>query len=181
MKIFKFTDYMRENLNETPEKYVEQALRSILDKIMKMFPEDSEQEESDEEVISFAKARQRGEEKDEKSKKIAFADFGTALRDSNISRDAATLTITLAEEENWYKIYFMIDLKAAVPAPDKDFTYEDIKECKVKFVRYNNADRIDKEISKTIEISEIDEDLLIELKIEVDGGENEGIGIELDK
>ena len=58
MKITKFQDYIRENMNDTPEKYIEQALRDILDRIKKMFPEE-EQEESEDEVISFAQARQK--------------------------------------------------------------------------------------------------------------------------
>lgn len=177
MKIVKFQDYLKENMNDTPEKYVEQALRDILDRITKMFPE-NETEESEDEIISFAQARQKGEEKDKKSKKIAFADYGTVLRDADISRDAATLTVTLDENDNWYKIYFMIDLKAAVPTPDKDFSYKDIKDCRVKFVKYDNGDKIVREISKTVPIEEIDEDKLIELKIEADGEDNEGLGIE---
>ena len=181
MKIVKFLDYINENMNDTPENYVEQALRSILDKIKAMFPEEEEQEESEDEVISFAKARQQGQDKEDKSKKIVFADYGTILADANISRDAATLTVTLEEAEAWYKIYFMIDLKTAVPPPDKDFSYEDIKDCKVKFVRYNNGDKIDREISKTVPIADIDEDKLVELKIEADGEENEGLGIEVEK
>lgn len=180
MKITKFQDYIRENMNDTPEKYIEQALRDILDRIKKMFPEE-EQEESEDEVISFAQARQKGLEKEEKNKKITFADFGANLIDEDISRDACTLTVTIEEAESWYKIYFMIDMKTAVPTPDKDFSYKDIKNCRVKFVKYDNGDKIVREISNTVPIEEIDEEKLIELKIEVDGEESEGLGIETKK
>lgn len=180
MKITKFADYIRENLNDTADTYVEQALRDVLDRIMKMFPEDSGEEPEDE-IVSFAQARQKGREKEEAAKKIRFSDYGTRLVDSNISKDAATLTVTLEEAEAWYKIYFMIDLKTAVPTPDKDFTYKDIKDCKVKFIKYNNGDKIEREIAKTVPMEEIDEEKLIELKIEADGEESEGLGIETEK
>lgn len=177
MKISKFLDYIRENINDTAEDFVEQALRGIRDKIQQMFPEE-EQEESEDEVISFAQARQKGKEKEDAAKKLTFQDYGTILVDADLSRQAATLTITLEEAESWYKIYFMIDIKQAVPTPDKDFSVDDIKDCRVKFVRYNNGDKIDREVSKTVPMKDIDEELLVELKIEVDGAETEGLGIE---
>lgn len=177
MKITKFHDYIKENMNDTPENYVGQALRDIEERILKMFPED-EPEESEDEVISFAQARQKGNEKEEKAKKISFADFGTNLIDHDISKEACTLTVTIEEAEAWYKIYFIIDLKTAVPTPDKDFSYKDIKDCRVKFVKYDNGDKIVRETSQTVPIEEIDEEKLVELKIEVDGEDNEGLGIE---
>lgn len=181
MKIIKFQDYIRENMNDTPENYIGQALQDILDKINEMFPNDEATEEPEDEVISFAQARERGAQQEEAQKKIKFADYGAVKRDDNLSRQSGTLTITIDEGENWYKIYFMIDLKSAVPAPDKDFSYKDIKDCKVKFVKYNKADKIEREISKTVAIADIDEDKLIELKIEVDGEEAEGLGIETEE
>jgi hypothetical protein len=180
MRIIKFIDFIKENLNDTPEDYIEQALRNILDKIMEMFPDDN-QEDSEDEIISFSDARQRGDEKEAASKKIKFSDYGTKLMDQDLSRESGILTITIEEDEAWYKIYFMIDIKDAVPTADEDFESSDIKDCKVKFVKYNNGDKIERKISKTLAIDDIDEEKLIELKIEVDGDKVEGLGIETDK
>lgn len=177
MKITKFHEYIKETLNDTAEDYVEQALRDILDKINDMFPED-ENEDSEDELISFAQARKKGDEKAAAAKKINFKDYGAELIDANISRQAATLTVTIEEAEAWYKIYFMIDIKQAVPTGTEDFDFEKIKDCRVKFVRYNNGDKIDKKISETVPLKEIDEDKLIELKLKVDGDKTEGLGIE---
>jgi hypothetical protein len=177
MKITKFHEYIKETLNDTAEDYVEQALRDILDKINDMFPED-ENEDSEDELISFAQARKKGDEKAAAAKKINFKDYGAELIDANISRQAATLTVTIEEAEAWYKIYFMIDIKQAVPTGTEDFDFEKIKDCRVKFVRYNNGDKIDKKISETVPLKEIDEDMLIELKLKVDGDKTEGLGIE---
>ena len=177
MTITKFHEYIKETLNDTAEDYVEQALRDILDKINDMFPED-ENEDSEDELISFAQARKKGDEKAAAAKKINFKDYGAELIDANISRQAATLTVTIEEAEAWYKIYFMIDIKQAVPTGTEDFDFEKIKDCRVKFVRYNNGDKIDKKISETVPLKEIDEDMLIELKLKVDGDKTEGLGIE---
>lgn len=177
MKITKFHEYIKETLNDTAEDYVEQALRDILDKINQMFPED-ENEESEDELISFAQARKKGDEKAAAAKKINFKDYGAELIDANISRQSATLTVTIEEAEAWYKIYFMIDIKQAVPTGTEDFDFEKIKDCRIKFVRYNNGDKIDKKISETVPLKEIDEDKLIELKLKVDGDKTEGLGIE---
>lgn len=177
MKITKFHEYIKETLNDTAEDYVEQALRDILDKINEMFPED-ENEESEDELISFAQARKKGDEKAAAAKKINFKDYGAELIDANISRQSGTLTVTIEEAEAWYKIYFMIDIKQAVPTDTEDFDFEKIKDCRIKFVRYNNGDKIDKKISETVPLKEIDEDKLIELKLKVDGDKTEGLGIE---
>ena len=177
MKITKFHEYIKETLNDTAEDYVEQALRDILDKINEMFPED-ENEESEDELISFAQARKKGDEKAAAAKKINFKDYGAELIDANISRQSGTLTVTIEEAEAWYKIYFMIDIKQAVPTGTEDFDFEKIKDCRIKFVRYNNGDKIDKKISETVPLKEIDEDKLIELKLKVDGDKTEGLGIE---
>jgi hypothetical protein len=66
----------------------------------------------------------------------------------------------------------ILDLKDAVPKDGtKDFSADDIKDCFIKFKKYN-IDSFDLlgELSKNIKIDDIDEDLLIELKLELDGG-----------
>lgn len=179
MKISKFKEYITEALNDTADDYVEQALNDILSKIKAMFPED-ENEESEDEIISFAQARQKGKQKEDAEKKITFKDYGARLIDYDLSKQACTLTVTIEEDEAWYKVYFMIDIKQAVPNGAEDFDFTKIKECTIKFVKYNNGDKIDKKLSNTVPLDEIDEDKLIELKIEADGeSDNENpLGIE---
>lgn len=179
MKIIKFTEYLREGMDETPESYAVLALKDIQEKIMKIFPEDNEESEEDE-IISFSQAKIRGEKKSADDKKITFADYGTNLVNSEISRVASTLSCKLDDGENWYSLIFTIDLKDAVPKdPTKDFSSEDIENCKVKIKRYNSADQLIKELpKKTIKLDEIDEDMLVKLKIEVDGEETEELDIE---
>ena len=78
----------------------------------------------------------------------------------------------------------MIDIKEAIPKdPNKDFKLEDVKNCYIKFKKYDiNADfEIIGQISKNVEIKKISEDFIIELKIELDetfGGDEEEFEIE---
>ena len=179
MKIVKYTDYIKEGFAETPESLAEMALVKIKEKILAMFPEE-QQEESEDEVISFSQARERGERKEKAKKKITFADYGTRLVDTEISRTASTLSCKLDDGENWYSLIFFIELTDAVPKdPAADFGVEDIEKCRVKMKRYNSADqKVGETTRKTMKIDDIDEEELVNLKIEVDGEETEELGIE---
>ena len=76
----------------------------------------------------------------------------------------------------------MIDIKEALPKDaTKDFKIEDIKMAYVKFKKYDsNTDDLIGQITKNVEIKKIDEDFLIDLKIEIDDkfGEEEEFKIE---
>jgi hypothetical protein len=77
----------------------------------------------------------------------------------------------------------MIDLKEALPKEkDVDFKLEDIKTAYIKFKKYDSStDDVIGQITKNIEIKKIDEEFLIDLKIEIDeefGDEDESLEIE---
>ena len=65
----------------------------------------------------------------------------------------------------------MIDIKEAIPEDkEKDFDpLEDIKNCYIKFKKYD-LDTFDilGQLSKNVKIKDIDEDFIIDLKIEID-------------
>ena len=70
-----------------------------------------------------------------------------------------------------YTMIIMIDLKEALPKdPNKDFTIDDIKNCYIKFKKYDIAANFEimGQISKNTEIKKISEDLIIDLKLELD-------------
>jgi hypothetical protein len=178
MKIIKYTDYIKEAFEDTPETLAEQALKSIRKKIMDIFPEE-EEEESEDEVISFSQAKKRGEEKEEKSKKITFADYGTKLVDADISRLASSLTCKLDDGDSIYTIIFFIDLKDAIQKdPSKDFSLDDIENCKIKIKKFKEGEEPRELPKKTVKITDIDEEELIKLKIEIDGDDTEELVIE---
>ncbi len=176
MKVFKYYEYLKENVNDVPEQYVEAALRKLKTKFEKMFAFD---------VVDDGEIKKFGEAPEEKS--------GMSLRDLNLELQSCefskyskvfdNLRVKFTDERYLYDLLITIDLKDAVPQnPDEDFSDEKIEKCFVKFKKYDNEtfDLIG-QITKTAEIKKIDGDFLMELKIDIDkqyGEEEEEFEIE---
>lgn len=184
MKILKFKDFLlnEEVIHNTPESYVATALTKIKSKIEKMF-EDSEGSSDDVQKMDDISNKERKEKGE-----MSFKDMGVELQSCEISKYSKVydnLKIKFSDQEGLYDVTFTIDLKDAVPTDDeKDFSDKDIKKCLVKFKKYD----LDKfnligETSKTINIDDIDEDMLINMKIDTDvefGNEEEEFDIEIE-
>jgi hypothetical protein len=182
MDIKKFSEYLKEdNIYDTPENYIEQALESILSKIKEMIPEEGEEAESEDEVISFTKAREKGDEKERQQKELSFKDYGSRITNSEISRKNSTLEITIEEGDITYMIFVIIDIKEGMPQDKtKDFSADDVKRCMVKMKKYDfGGKQIGSPVSKNIDIKDFDENFLIDMKLQIDGDEKEDIGIEV--
>ena len=190
MKIRKYADFINEEIiNDTPESYIEIALRQIKKKIDKMFDfqegeniESSEQEESNKEEKSIQRAKAEG---DKKKSKMTFKDLGVRLESSEISKYSKmydNLTVKFSDDEATYNLFIAIDIKDALPKDaTKDFSYKDIKMCYIKFKKYNlDTFEVVGQITKNVEIDKIDEEFLIDLKIEMDDefGDQEEFEIE---
>lgn len=181
MKIRKFVDFITEELNDTPESYINSVLMKLKRDIDRMFDfEVNEEPDKNEKTPQQAK-------KDYKDKsKMSFEDLGLKLESNEISKYSKlydSLTVKFSDDQNMYTMIIMVDLKKALPTdPNKDFKLEDIKECYVKFKKYDiNTFDIIGQISKNVEIKKIDEEFIIELKIELDeefGSEEEEFEIE---
>jgi hypothetical protein len=62
----------------------------------------------------------------------------------------------------------IIDLASAVVEDEeKMINMDDIKECTIKFKKYTDSELIG-QFNKSVKVSDIDEELLVELKIELD-------------
>ena len=181
MKIIKYTEFINEEFNDTPESYIETALNQIKSKIDKMF--DYEEVDSDgEENISIQKAKLNSKDKS----KITFKDLGIRLDSSEISKYSKmydSLTVKFSDSTSLYNLFISIDIKEGIPKnPEEDFSFEDIENCFVKFKKYD-LDTFDVigQITKNVKIKDIDEEFIIELKIELDdkfGDEDEKLEIE---
>lgn len=184
MKIIKFTEFIKEELiNDTPESYVELALKQLKKKIDKMFEfqeneENPDESEENQKSIKRAKAESKG-------KSMSFKDLGVRIESSEISKYSKmydNLTIKFSDPDSWYNLYISIDLKDALPKDaTKDFSYEDIEKCYIKFKKYDkDTNDVVGQITKNVEIKKIDEDFLIDLKIEIDDkfGDEEEFEIE---
>jgi len=176
MEIIKFNDFVKinENVLDTPEEYVKIALMKIKTKLENMFSNNN----SD-------KIEKIGERKPEGASSLS--DFGVELQSCELSRYSKTLDnvkIKYSDANSLYDLTISIDLKEAVPEDqESDFSDNDIKKCHVKFKKYDSDEfNLIGEISKNIDIKDIDEDFLVSLKIEIDeefgGGDEEKLEIE---
>lgn len=200
MKIIKFTEFINEGMNDTPESYISMALMKIKRKIDRMFEEsegegdfiepqegmfDEEKKKSKKEK-SIKNAKEEGAEESEE--KMTFKDLGVRLESSEISKYSKlydSLTVKFSDDMATYALIILIDLKDGISKdPSKDFSEDDIQKCYIKFKKYD-IDTFDivGQITKNVEIKKIKEEFLIDLKIELDEkfDEKEDLGIETKK
>ena len=164
MNIIKFNDFIKvnENVHDTPEEYVKIALMKIKKKLELMF--DKQVSADEVEKMSDRKSKEEN---------TSLSEFGVELQSIELSRYSRTLDsvkVKYSDAESLYDLTISIPLKEAVPEKDdENFSDKDIKKCFVKFKKYDQ-DKFDLqgELSKTIEIKDIDEDFLVKLKIEID-------------
>lgn len=182
-KIYKYFEYLKENIQDTPETYVENALRKLEQRIKTMFETDKAED---------GEVKKYGEIKDINRKEkgdISFKDLQLELQSLEISKYSKiydNVKLKFNDDQFLYDITFTIDLKDAVPKDDeKDFSENDIENCQIKFKKYDqdNFDLVAGPLVKTAKISDIDEEYLVNLKIELDGDEpnEEEFKIEVDE
>lgn len=165
MKIIKYSDFIKENLQDTPENYISIVLNKLKKKLDKIF---DYREDSDDTVLKPEELQRV------KSDKMTFKDLGVRLESSEVSKYSKlydSLTIKFSDDQNTYTLIIMIDIKEAIPEDkEKDFDpLEDIKKCYVKFKKYDlDTFEILGQIDKNVKIKDIDEDFIIDLKIEID-------------
>jgi hypothetical protein len=164
MKIRKFYDFINEELNDTPETYINSLLTKLKRDVDRMFNYESSKESDD---VREKTPRQAKADFKDKSK-MSFEDLGLRLESNDISKYSAlydSLTIKFSDDANTYTLIIMIDLKEALPKDDSDFKVDDIKKCYVKFKKYDiNTFDIIGQISKNVDIKKIDENFIIDLK-----------------
>jgi hypothetical protein len=178
MKIVKFIEFIKEEFQDTPESYVELALKQLKHKIDKMFDFQESEEETGNQEIEKVKRKEKN--------KMSFKDLGVRLESSEISKFSKlldSLTVKFSDEKFTYTLIFMIELKEALPKePEKDFSSDDIEKCYIKFKKYDlDTFEVLGQITKNVEIKKIDENFIIDLKIELDekfGTEEEEFKIE---
>jgi hypothetical protein len=168
MRIIKYSEFIKEEFNDTPEQYIEVALNKIKKRIEKMFDYEDLEEDPDR-VIKLDDVRK----KDEEEKKVSFSDLGLRLESSEISKYSElydSLTVKFTDDLATYNLWIMIELKEGISKdPNKDFSNGDVKKCFIKFKKYDKVTfDVIGQITKTVEIDKLDEDFLVDLKIELD-------------
>lgn len=187
MRVRKYLDFIKEEFNETPESYISTALSQIKQKVDKMFDfqegDIDNPPEPEEDPTKIKKISTKD------SNKMSFEDLGVTLESSEISKYSKlydSLTVKFTDDSNTYTLIIMIDIKEAIPTEqekEKNFDSDDIEDCYIKFKKYSldNLTEIIGQLNKNIKIKDIDEEFLIDLKIELDekfGGEEDDFEIE---
>lgn len=186
-KIIKYSEFINE-MNDTPESYVDITLRQIKRKIDNMFDhkdDDIDDINYDENTEKSVKNIRQAKDDSRNKTNMNFKDLGVRLESSEISKYSKlndSLTIKFSDDDATYNLLIVIELKEALPKDDnKDFSHDDIKKCYIKFKKYSiDTFEIIGQITKNISIKDISEEFLINLKIELDDkfGDNEEFSIE---
>lgn len=171
MDVKKYHEFISENVHDTPEEYVKLALTKLKRKIEKCFDTSTE---SDKDVIKMADALKAGKDKESKKSKITFSELGLSLESSEFSKYSSifdSIKLIFKDELSRYDLFVTINLEDAIPKDkSKDFSESDIKKCFLKFKKYDlsKGDELVGQINKNVEIDSVGEDLIIDLKIELE-------------
>mgnify|MGYP000556916495 CR=1 FL=1 len=183
MRVRRYIEFINEEFNETPETYIESALNQLKRKIDKMFDfqEDNEDYPVDGEQATPEKIKKISKNDD----KMSFKDLKVKLESSEVSKYSKlydSLTVKFTDDSATYSLIFMIDIKEGIPKDkEKDFDITDIEKCYVKFKKYDlDTFEVIGQISKNIKLKDVDEDFLIELKIELDDKFDQGEEFEIE-
>lgn len=128
-------------------------------------------EEGDEgEIKTFGQAQ-----KEEQEKKFSFKDLNLELQSldmSTYSKIYDRVDLKFSDEKFLYHFSFTINLEDAVPNGNKeDFTPKKIENCQVIYKKYDiekNFELVVGPLNKTVKLEDINEEFLINLKIEFD-------------
>jgi len=180
MKIVKYNEFLNENLYDTPEVYVDSALMNLKNKIDKIFDYDGLDDVSTDvnsKTISLDKAKEKGKTSDDE-KKISFKELNIKLESSEISKYSKlndSITIKFSDKEHFYNLLVVIPLEEGYPKDkEKNFEVKDIKKCFIKFKKYSKDNfELLGQLSKNCKIKDIDEDFLVDLKIDIDKSYNQ--------
>lgn len=185
-KVLKFQEFrLNETILDKPESYVGNLLHKLKVKLEKMFAYDE---------VDQGKIKKFGDKSKENESGISFKDLNLELQSLEISKFSKiydNLKLKFSDDQFLYDMTITINLKDAVKPPptegeeQKDFSTDEIETCQIRFKKYD-ADTFNLmgEIVKTVKVKDIDEDLLVDLKIKVDdefGSEEEEFEIETEE
>jgi hypothetical protein len=186
MKIYKISEFIKEEFQDPPEEYIKTALIKIKKKIESFFEESQNdrdnmevdfapEKEKDKSIMTMSQALEKGKEKNKSEGKISFKDLNVHLESSEMSMYSAiydSLTFKFSDDQNLYSLYITIPLEEGMNKEGKkeNFSDKDIKNCIIKFKKYDieHFELIGQIGPKKTKIEDINEELLVDLKIELD-------------
>lgn len=166
MRIIKYTEFIKEDINETPSNMTSMALTQLKRKIDKIF---EYEEDSDERDVKPIKKKSKD--------KMTFQDLGVSLESSEVSKYSKmhdSLTVKFSDDRYTYTLIISIDIKEGLPKQEEKPIMCDVKFKKYDLDTFEIIGQIpspidgDKSEYLKVEIDKIDEDYLIDLKIKLD-------------
>lgn len=173
MKIIRFTEFIKEDVMETPSNMTSTALTQLKKRIDKLF-EFQNDEFTDEDSEKEMKPKQLQKKSKEK---MTFEDLGVRLESSEVSKYSKlhdSLTIKFSDDQYTYTLIISIDIKEGMPKKEEKAMMCDIKFKKYDLDTFEIIGQIpspidgDKSEYLKVEIDKIDEEYLIDLKIKLD-------------
>lgn len=175
MKIIKFTEFIKEDVMETPSNMTSIGLAQLKRKIDKIFAYQQD-EFSDEEEIKPQKIKKKSD------KKMSFQDLGVRLESSEVSKYSKlhdSLIVKFSDDKYTYTLIILVDLKEGLPKKEEKQIMCDVKFKKYDLDTFEIIGQLpspidgDKSEYLKVEINKIDEEYLIDLKIKLDESTNE--------
>ena len=141
-KIYKFYDFIKEELKDTPDSYIKGKLEQLQKAFNDLFDEESSDENEEPENISIEDAK-----KNKKSDK-KLSDLGVKMDSSEISLYSSSndsLTIKYSDDEASYTMIISINISNGIPKDD-NFSEDDVNKIDVKFKKYFAQSGVQKQL-----------------------------------
>lgn len=122
-------------------------------------------------VSSIAQATKKGKEE---NKNMSFKEMNLVLDSCEISKyavDSDSLILKYSDDNFFYnlELFVYFDDVNKIVNSGKDVSYKDVQDCFIKFKKYDCEDfKLIGQMTKNIKLDDINEDFLIELKVEFD-------------
>jgi hypothetical protein len=178
MKIIKFTEFIKEDVMETPSNMTSTALTQLKKRIDKLFEfqQDEFTDQTEEKELKPKRVQKKSKEK------MTFEDLGVRLESSEVSKYSKlhdSLTVKFSDDPFTYTLIISIDIKEGMPKKEDKSMMCDIKFKKYDLDTFEIIGQLpspidgDKSEYLKVEIDKIDEEYLIDLKIKLDDSTNE--------
>ena len=178
--------------NDNPESYLKNAMRKLQKKIEALFDD----EEGENDVAEFGDPgavigpegivdRSKREEKPKKNKEsMTLKDMGAKLESSDIAKSSKThksLVVKFTDDEHYYSLYVKVSLKEVLDLIEagEELNDESVQKAyvKMKKIAIDGFEEVGS-LNRNVMMADIDENFIIELKLELDeedttGEENE--------
>src|SRR5574344_1049546 len=122
-------------------------------------------------VSSIAQATKKGKEE---NKNMSFKEINLVIDNCEISKyavDSDSLILKYSDDNFFYnlELFVYFDDVNKIVNSGKDVSYKDVQDCFIKFKKYDCEDfELIGQMTKNIKLDDINEDFLIELKVEFD-------------